>query len=258
MGIANMSGDTRKQNSHIFGHMQCSATRQRKESRQINMSVEGKNCEALYFKHLAELINTSNKNKYNLALSVRRASPKDYAKRYYQPIDTKNGKQIPFFHIQDVEDYNDKQLAHKFCSIIDEIAEVKSTLGIVYKLGYSNYTFDLWILLHVADMKASVNHRNQYLTPINNYLRENKENKFKDLDEYKRKKNFANILKKYITLDKVFQAIRRAETIVDDNRRKYHITGHRDIRFYKENPDTSVHEIVKLIFNICGVNIPAT
>ena len=36
----------------------------RSESRQFHMSVEGANCERLYFEHLAKLINCSGQNKY--------------------------------------------------------------------------------------------------------------------------------------------------------------------------------------------------
>lgn len=243
-----MSGDMRRQNNRVHGYMKFSAARQLKESRQVNMSVEGKNCETLYFKHLSELINTSNKNKYNLALSIKKASPIDYAQRlYYKSSDN------PFFHIQDIEDYNDQDFAKKFHGIIDEIEEAKNEFGIDYKLGYSNYTFELWILLHVADMKASVNHRNQYLTHINNHFMKDSKNKFKDLDEYKQEKNFTNILKKYITLDSVFKAIHRAEAIVVDNKQKHQVIEYKKIKFYKENPDTSVHTVVNFILNLCGV-----
>ena len=37
----------------------------RKESRQFNMSVEGINCERMYFEHLEKLINSSNRNTYS-------------------------------------------------------------------------------------------------------------------------------------------------------------------------------------------------
>ena len=38
----------------------------KKESRQFNISVEGINCEKLYFEHLAKLINNSDRSTYNL------------------------------------------------------------------------------------------------------------------------------------------------------------------------------------------------
>ena len=42
------------------------------------MSVEGANCERLYFEHLARLINLSGRNKYNLKIAPKAMSPKIY------------------------------------------------------------------------------------------------------------------------------------------------------------------------------------
>ena len=53
----------------------------KKESRQFNISVEGINCEKMYFEHLAKLINSSDRNTYNLKVDPRKMSPMEYAKR---------------------------------------------------------------------------------------------------------------------------------------------------------------------------------
>jgi|GEM_PF-4065602 len=34
--------------------------------------------------------------------------------------------------------------------------------GVKYEVGYSDYTFELWMLLYVADMKAAVSSRTAY------------------------------------------------------------------------------------------------
>ena len=47
----------------------------KKESRTFYMSVEGINCETLYFMHLAKLINESGSNRYNLKVNPKVASP---------------------------------------------------------------------------------------------------------------------------------------------------------------------------------------
>lgn len=52
----------------------------RKESRQFNISVEGINCEKMYFEHLAKLINRSDRNTYNLKVDPKKMSPLEYAK----------------------------------------------------------------------------------------------------------------------------------------------------------------------------------
>ena len=64
----------------------------KKESRQFNISVEGINCEKMYFEHLAKLINSSDRNTYNLKVDPRKMSPLEYAKRNaYKPVDKRNG-----------------------------------------------------------------------------------------------------------------------------------------------------------------------
>jgi hypothetical protein len=39
-----------------------------------------------------------------------------------------------------------------------------------YNLGYSNFTFELWILLHKSPMRNSYNQRSDYLVPINKVI----------------------------------------------------------------------------------------
>ena len=85
----------------------------KKESRQFNISVEGINCERMYFEHLARLVNSSNRKTYNLKVDPKKVSPLEYAKRNaYKPVDKlkenkKENKKIPYIHVQDIEDYYD-------------------------------------------------------------------------------------------------------------------------------------------------------
>lgn len=44
----------------------------RKESRQFNISVEGINCEKMYFEHLAKLINESGNNNLSVHFMLER------------------------------------------------------------------------------------------------------------------------------------------------------------------------------------------
>ena len=84
---------------------------------------------------------------------------------------------------------------------------------ISYRLWYSNYTFELWMLLHVADMTAGVANRAAYLRPINQYFKR----KYSNLDEFKNALEFQRIPDGFITLDTVFDAVKRAERIVENN-----------------------------------------
>ena len=180
-----------------------------KESRQFNISVEGINCEKMYFEYLAKLINSSGRNTYNLKVDPRKMSPMEYAKRNaHKPMEKRKGnKRIPYIHVQDIEDYYDEFQRTKFYGMIDEMRTAEGEFGIIYELGYSNYTFELWMLLHVADMSHAVLNRKAYLAPINRWFHRD----FADLDEFKREAAFREILDEFVTLDSIKQAIRRAE-----------------------------------------------
>lgn len=224
----------------------------KKESRQFNISVEGINCEKMYFEHLAKLINSSDRNTYNLKVDPRKMSPLEYAKRNaYKPVDKRKGnKRIPYIHVQDIEDYYDDFQRTKFYGMIDEMRTAEDKFGIVYELGYSNYTFELWMLLHVADMTHAVQDRHSYLAPINRWFHRN----YADIDEFKSYDEFQKILEEFVTLDSIIQAIDRAKKIVGNNGedRKVKET-YKGFTFYRDNPDVSVHDVVQMIFNVCEV-----
>lgn len=224
----------------------------KKESRLFHISVEGINCEKLYFEHLAKLINNSDRNTYNLKIAPRKMSPMEYAKRNaFKPADKRRGnRKIPYIHIQDIEDYYDDYQRSKFYGMLDEIKQAEKQFGISYELGYSNYTFELWMLLHVADMSHAVQNRKSYLGPINRWFHRN----YKDLDEFKSQGEFDRILKEYVTLESIDRAIIRAERIVGNNAaEKKSRETYKGFTFYHDNPDVSVHEVVKMILEVCEV-----
>ena len=223
----------------------------RKESRQFFISVEGINCEKLYFEHLARIINSSDRSTYNLKVAPRKMSPMDYAKRNaYKPVDKRNNQDLPYIHVQDIEDYYDDGQRRKFFGLLDEIWNAEKTFDITYQLGYSNYTFELWMLLHATDMEHSVQDRYAYLKLINKHFNRH----FNNLDEFKAEKAFQEILDEYVNLDSILHAIARAEKLVQQNREEGKPAEYyKGFSFYKDNPDISVHKVVKLIFEVCKV-----
>ena len=78
--------------------------------------------------------------------------------------------------------------------------------SIVYKLEYSNFTFELWVLLHKSDCNSSMSHRSQYIKQLNRAYSVN----FEDLHQYKHQDNFERILGQ-LTLDHVKNAVKRSE-----------------------------------------------
>ena len=224
----------------------------RKESRLFNISVEGINCEKMYFEHLAKLINSSGRSTYNLKVDPKKMSPLEYAKRNaYKPVDKKKGNErIPYIHVQDIEDYYDDYQREKFFGMIDDMRMAEKQFNISYILGYSNYTFELWMLLHVADMKHAVQNRHSYLTPINKWFHR----RYADIDQFKSHDEFQAILDEFVTLDSIKQAIERAKSIVQNNADDGKIKEtHKGFTFYRDNPDISVHNVVQMIFEVCEV-----
>lgn len=118
---------------------------------------------------------------------------------------------------------------------------------IKYKSGYSNFTFDLWITLHMVDCNASYAHRKQYITPINRAFGE----KFENMDEYKHEDNFKRCLSK-MNLANVIDAIGRAKNIMRTNQENgYTLLQYKGYRYYKENPSLSAWEAIEKILSDC-------
>ena len=119
--------------------------------------------------------------------------------------------------------------------------------SITYRLGYSNFTFELWMILHKADCNGPLAHRSQYLAQLNKAYDEN----FENLDQYKHEDNFKRVLKK-LSLEQVGDAIRRAKLIMQRNAEAGFVPHHyKGYKYYKENPSLSTWEIVDKILREC-------
>lgn len=226
----------------------------KKESNSYNISVEGENCETLYFEHLAKIINDYEPALYKAHIFPKKKNPLSFAKSRINIYSGKSGNKKPsikYFHIQDIEDYYDSFQKNKFEKLIDEIDKAKEECNIgYYKLGYSNFSFDLWIALHKIDMNFPVNDRHQYYRYINKGFKTN----FQHMDDYKSEDEFKKILS-LITLKDVIDAVKRAKKI----RKKHeadgnHLESYKKFKFYKNNPDLTVNEVVEEILNDCGIS----
>ena len=106
------------------------------------------------------------------------------------------------------------------------------------------------ILDTITDMTGPLSSRKQYLKPINQYFDRN----YQTLDQYKETGEFEKILQEFVTLDSVRAAIRQAEKLrmrKQENGIKW--TEYSGFRFYKDNPDTTVDQVVRIIFEACGI-----
>ena len=211
---------------------------------QYYLSVEGET-EKWYFEYLQKLINSTDEIPYKVKFDIKICkSIISRAKTITAIYSTKA------FHICDYES-NETEHIMQFEKVLRELKDVKNiNKKIQYKLGYSNFSFELWIILHKIEQKTSINNRKQYIKGINKAYNEN----FLTIDEYKEEKNFKKILKQ-ITLEDVIFAINNGNKIRKMNCEKFRNNYRKYLNFeyYKENPDMTINECVELILKECKV-----
>lgn len=210
---------------------------------QYFFSVEG-HTEELYLKHLQNLINNNEELTYRVKFDIKVCkSVSSRAKRIVAPY------KVNCFHICDYES-NSKEHKKIFQEVLEEINDVsKINKNLNYKLGYSNYSFELWIVNHKLQCLYPKSNRKQYLEEINKGYNKN----FMSLDQYKEEKNFKKILNE-ITLEDVVFAIKNGEKI-----REINTTSNKKKKefgkflYFEENPDMTIHECVKRILLEAGM-----
>lgn len=159
-----------------------------KETKKYYFSVEGET-EKWYLDWLQDKINAEQKSKYKVSFDSK--VQKNPLKR------AKSLNVLSPVHITHVFDYESDDEVHtkQFKETLDLLKET-SKLGkqIKYSLGYSNFTFELWMVLHKTICNTTFAHRRQYLEPINKAYCEN----FENLDQYKHEGNFKRYLEKFL------------------------------------------------------------
>lgn len=216
---------------------------ERMENLKYTFSVEG-DTERWYLEWLQNQINGCGERKHNVSLQGKvYANPMKFAK-------TLNCKSTPSAtHLCDMES-NEKEYEIRFQSVLDELKKAGKEKGIDYRLGYSNLTFELWIILHRKNCNAPFNDRHQYLESINQIFGE----QFKSLSQYKREKDFKRCLSK-LQLSDVFDAVKRAKQIVDrkEKNRNGDLVSYRGFRYYRDNPSLSIHESIEKVLVESGL-----
>lgn len=210
----------------------------RLQTRRFRFTVEG-DTELWYLNWLAREINRQNSRKMNVDISVSKKRPVEYVKSLtslYRETIT---------HFQDIESQEDEH-RRGWIHLLDELAIArKLKTGIAYRLGYSNYTFDLWMVLHKKDCFGHLTNRNQYLPHINVAYGVH----FDSMRQYKREDNFHHVLSQLSIAD-VYSAIQRAETIMEQNANAgYQEEQYKRYRYYRENPSLSLHAAIKGILS---------
>lgn len=156
---------------------------------------------------------------------------------------------IEIYHLSDYES-DEPHHVKEFKDAMDNMKATKS-LGrqITYKFGYSNLTFDLWMVLHKCDCNSELVHRSKYLSHINRAYGE----KFRNMDEYKNEYNFKRCLSK-LKLSDVVHAVERSKSIMQRNEENgYILHEYKGYHYYKENPSLLIWEPIEKILKECGL-----
>lgn len=213
----------------------------RKPTKKYYFSVEGET-ERWYLEWLSDQINGTEESAYNVSFKIKiEKDPRKMVKSL-----TISGK-TDIWHLSDYES-NDPDHVRQFTETMDNMKKAQGMGKTVkYYFGYSNFSFDLWIVLHRMNCNQALAHRSQYLSYINRAYEEN----FENMDKYKRENNFKRCLDK-LDLESVRDAIGRAEAIMD-NREKDGCTlrEYRGFTYYKENPSLEVWKAIKIILTDC-------
>ena len=214
------------------------------ETNKYVLTVEGET-EQWYFLWLKDRINEIETKTKQVSMVVKvEQSPRSF----YKGAIAKSTPEV--IHICDVES-GQKSDIDKFERILKEMREAKKQKNINYLLGYSNLTFELWMILHKMDFYAPVNDKTKYLSPIKKAFSE----KFEDLEHFKQEDTFKRCLNK-LTIEDVKCAIKRAEKIAKVNKKNSKtLVNHCSYSYYRDNPSLSINDAVKKIFVECGISI---
>lgn len=212
-----------------------------KSTKKYYFTVEGET-EQWYLKWLQDRINETEASAYKVTFDC--PVQKNPLKRAKSLVVT--GK-TEVWHLSDYES-DDPIHTKQFTETMDNMKAAKEVgKQITYKFGYTNLTFDLWIILHKADCNASYTHRKNYITPLNRAYGE----QFEYMKEYKHEDNFKRCLGK-LELSNVIEDVNRAKRIMVRNEENgYKLLQYKGYKYYKENPSMAIHEIIGKILKDC-------
>ena len=214
----------------------------KKTTRQYWFTVEG-DTEKWYLEHFQRLVNNTEEKKHNIKINFKKCtSPASYAK-------TVNPLTAPkITHLCDMESTSEEHQS-VFRNVLRELSQAKKQKGINYEIGYSNYTFELWIILHQQQLTAHLSDRFDYLSYINSSYSQN----FETLNKYKERDNFQKVLN-CIDINSIKFAIKNAERIEKLNEENLAMSKNEyGVKYYLDNPSLSIHKEIKQILKDCGI-----
>ncbi len=206
----------------------------RKETLKTYFSVEGET-EKWYFEWLQQEINKQDTRNFNVKFDI---------KTQKNPVARVKGltvyDKITIIHILDEES---TALSHQTAfkrtlGFMKKAKELKN--GIRYELGYSNFSFELWMILHKRDCNRPLNHRRDYLNILKNAYGFDADS----LDEYKEKSFFEQHILSALSIMDVRKAVERARNITASNRQIHTIQQYKGYTYYQDNPALSLGDVI--------------
>lgn len=213
-----------------------------KEKKNYYLNVEGET-EKWYFLWLQNMINNSSESRFNVRFNI--GVKKDPVKHVKNITIIKDLQIICIFD----RESQSKEDTNLFRAALDKMKEAEN-LGktVKCKLGYSNLSFELWMILHKTDSFAPQNSCDNYLRLINGAY----DRAFESLKIYKQERNF-NYLLQSLNINDVIEAVERGRIIMENCAKNSAIKEYKGYKFYDENPSLSIHEIVARILKECGL-----
>lgn len=218
-------------------------TTPRKQTLTYYFSVEGET-EQWYLEWLEGQINANENANYIVKFITKvEKDPVSFIKKLVVQ------KKTTIWHVSDIEGSSDEQIQ----AVHNTLGRLKEAKGlgksIIYKWGYSNLSFDFWMILHKQNCNAELADVGKYLAHINRVFDEH----FESMKEYKEESNFQRCLGK-LTFPEVLTALSRAKAIMQRNERDgYPITQFKGYRYYIHNPSLDLWQPIETILSDCGL-----
>lgn len=218
-------------------------TTPRKQTLTYYFSVEGET-EQWYLEWLEAQINANEHTNYIVKFVAKvEKDPVSFIKKLVVQ------KKTTIWHLSDIEGSSDEQIQ----TVHNTLGRLKEAKGlgksIIYKWGYSNLSFDLWMILHKQSCNAELTDVGKYLSHINRAFDEH----FESMKEYKEEANFKRCLGK-LTFPEVLTALSRAKAIMQRNERDgYPLTQFKGYSYYIHNPSLDLWQSIEAILSDCGL-----
>lgn len=133
------------------------------------------------------------------------------------------------YHLCDVEGI-DVEDQTRFENYLKALKSIKKQKRVQYDLGYSNFSFELWMILHKKDCNECLTYKKEYLALIDKAY----EQEFISLKSYKNKDNFRKCLDK-IGLSDIKTAIVKSKNIMEMRKRTVENTTYtRELDYYSD------------------------